>query len=621
MAKLDQAWTVEAHHEGSALAAELHRHMGVSHRQAKGLIDARCVTVNGEVATKHGARLKADQKVAVVYDPELKYDPLPPLKGAEDGSFTTLWEDTHLLFVDKPAGLLTVPAEQGGEPSLADAVSDHYRRRGMKHAQLYIVHRLDRFTSGVLVFARTPEALHHLKKLFNLHKLQRTYRAILVGELPENQGTLKGHLIEQAKTLKMRVVDPKRKDAEGAQSAITHYRVVERVPGHTIVEVELETGRRNQIRVQFADRGFPLLGDQVYGEESPLLDRQALHAEVLGVKHPVTEEMIIVKAPLPADFEAALKTLRARTRLVRATTGEKGAVEAPKAARAPSSKAATSHPRFEKGGAKPRSGDRPAPGKKPFRPRPEGGEDRPRKPFQDRGASRPDRSHGPKGPGKPREESARDGKPRLDRPAPRGPRREESGDRPRPKHFEDRSGARPKGPGKPHEDRPQGAKPRFDKPAPRGPRREEADSRPRPPRLEGAKPRSPRSEDRPRTERPRQDEDRPRPRREDGPREDRPRASRPHGDRPRPTGRPKPEGRSEERPRRSFDRNAPRAGSPDRPRRESGAVTGPRGGKPSSRPSTGKPGTGKPSYGKPRTGSKPGVKPSGPRKPFAKKRG
>jgi 23S rRNA pseudouridine1911/1915/1917 synthase len=585
MAKLDQAWTVEAHHAGSALAAELHRHMGVSHRQAKGLIDARCVSVNGEASTKHGALLEAGDKIAAVYDPALKYDPLPGLKGAPDGSFKSLWEDTHLLFVDKPAGLLTVPAEQGGEPSLADAVSDHYRRRGMKHAQLYIVHRLDRFTSGVLVFARTPEALHHLKKLFALHKLQRTYRAILVGELPENQGTLKGHLIEQAKTLKMRVVDPKRKDAEGAQSAVTHYRVVERLPGHTVVEVELETGRRNQIRVQFADRGFPLLGDQVYGEESPLLDRQALHAEVLGVKHPVTEEMILVKAPLPKDFEAALKTLRARTRLVRAAAGEKGEVEAPKPTKAAASRA--DRPRFDKGGAKPhakpRSGERSAPGKKPFRPRSEGGEDRPRKPFADR-----------------------DAKPRFDKTAPRGPRREEGEDRPRPKRFEDRGGSSverpraPKGSGKPREDRlragrPQEAKPRLDRPAPRGPRREEGEDRPRPKRFEGAKPAF---EGRPRNDRPR---------REDGPREDRPRASR-----PRPEGRP--DTSSGERPRRSFDRNAPRPdGSPARPRRESGAVTGPRGAKPGF------------SGGKPRAGSKPGPKSSpksgGPRKPFGKKRG
>ena len=561
MAKLDQAWTVEAHHAGSALAAELHRHMGVSHRQAKGLIDARCVKVNGETATKHGQRLETGDKVAAVYDPELKYDPLPALKGAGDGSFTTLWEDTHLLFVDKPAGLLTVPAEKSGEPSLADAVSDHYRRRGMKHAQLYIVHRLDRFTSGVLVFARTSEALHHLKKLFALHKLQRTYRAILVGELPENQGTLKGHLIEQAKTLKMRVVDPKRKDSEGAQSAVTHYRVVERLPGHTVVEVELETGRRNQIRVQFADRGFPLLGDQVYGEESPLLDRQALHAEVLGVRHPITEELILVTAPMPKDFEAALKTLRARTRLVRAAAGEKGAEEAPKMPKPTRAAAAADRPRFQKSGAKPRfdktGGERSAPGKKPFRPRPEGGEDRPRKPYGDR-----------------------DAKPRSgERPAPG-----KKPFRPRPEGGEDR-------PRRPFADR--GAKPRFDKPASRGPRREEGEERPRPKRFEGAKPKF----------------------------EDRPRKDRPTGDRPHPAGRPRSEGRTDapsgERPRRSFDRNAPRPGGPAKPRRESGAVAGPRGGKPGGKPTF--------SGGKPHTGSKPGPKsgskPGSPRKPFVKKRG
>ncbi len=528
MAKLDQAWTVEAHHGGSALAAELHRQMGLSHRQAKGLIDARCVKVNGEVATKHGQRLEAGDKVEAAFDPALKYDPIPSPKGALDNKFTTLWEDTHLLFVDKPAGLLTVPAEQGGEPSLADAVSDHYRRRGMKHAQLFIVHRLDRFTSGVLVFARTSEALHHLKKLFALHKLQRTYKAILVGELPENQGTLKGHLIEQAKTLKMRVVDPKRKEAEGSQSAVTHYRVVERLPGHTVVEVELETGRRNQIRVQFADRGFPLLGDHVYGEESPLLDRQALHAEVLGIKHPVTEQLILVTAPLPKDFEAALKALRARTRLVRAVAGEKG--EAPKAAKPTKKVAATTErPRFQKDGAKPRfekaKGDRPAPGKKPFRPRTEGSEDRPRKPYADREA-------------KPRHDKA------GSRP-PRAPRREDGEDRPR----------------KPYADR--GAKPRYDK----------------------------------------LDRDRPAP-----------------GKKP---FRPRPEGRSEgkdDRPRRSFDRNAASGDRPAKPRRESGAVSGPRGAKPTrpDRPE-GRPGGGARPGGKP--ASKPRPSTGGPRKPFHKKRG
>jgi len=118
-----------------------------------------------------------------------------------------------------------------------------------------------------------------------------------------------------------------KQDIKGAKLAVTHYRVLERLPGHTVVEVKLETGRRNQIRVQFAERGFPLLGDQVYGARSESLDRQALHAELLGFRHPVTEETITVTAPMPSDMEHVLKALRNARRVVRAeagTTGEAG---------------------------------------------------------------------------------------------------------------------------------------------------------------------------------------------------------------------------------------------------------------------------------------------------------
>ncbi|HCZ32247.1 MAG TPA: hypothetical protein DHV93_01515, partial [Holophagaceae bacterium] len=304
--------------------------MVISHRQAKGFIDGRCVTVNGEMIEKHGHRLNPGDTVKVIFDPELTYDVLPAARKLQAGPFETLWEDNHLLFVFKPAGLLTVPAEQGGEPSLAEAITESYRRRGFKRFNLFIVHRLDRFTSGVLVFAKTPEALHGLKKHFELHRLQRIYYAVLVGELPENSGTLAGHLIEHAKSLKMSVATPRKgpgggkRMPAGAKEAVTHYRVIERLPGHTVVEVKLETGRRNQIRVQFADRGFPLLGDQVYGTESPLLDRQALHAELLGFKHPVTEEQVTVTAPMPADMEAAMKALRNQARMHRAVSGVKG---------------------------------------------------------------------------------------------------------------------------------------------------------------------------------------------------------------------------------------------------------------------------------------------------------
>lgn len=391
MARIEREWKAEQ--DGAALATELHRVMVISHRQAKGFIDGHCVTVNGESVTKHGHRLKPGDVVKVAFDPEQTYEVLPAARKLTAGPYENLWEDTHLLFVLKPAGLLTVPAEQPGEPSLAEAITESYRRRGFKRFNLFIVHRLDRFTSGVLVFAKTPEALHGLKKHFELHRLQRVYRAVLVGELPENSGTLAGHLIENAKSLKMSVATARKAPGggkrmpAGAKEAVTHYRVVERLPGHTVVEVKLETGRRNQIRVQFADRGYPLLGDQVYGTESPLIDRQALHAELLGFKHPVTEEQVTVTAPLPADMEAALKVLRNQARIQRATTGITGeaGIFQPRETRDHRLKRAARARRYEDQDEPPSPQDRPrrAPGsaERPLRPRRDDAEARPRRTF------------------------------------------------------------------------------------------------------------------------------------------------------------------------------------------------------------------------------------------------
>jgi len=478
MARIEREW--QAEQEGAALATEVHKVLVVSHRQAKGFIDGRCVTVNGDVADKHGLRLKAGDKVRVEFDPELTYDVLPTTRKAKAGPFETLWEDTHLLFVLKPAGLLTVPAEQGGEPSLAEAITESYRRRGFKRFQLYIVHRLDRFTSGVLVFAKTPEALHGLKKLFELHKLQRVYRAVLVGELLENSGTLAGHLIEHAKSLKMSVAK-ERKGAggkrmpPGAKEAVTHYRVLERLPGHTVVEVKLETGRRNQIRVQFADKGYPLLGDQVYGLESPLLDRQALHAELLGFRHPVTDEQITITAPMPADMEAALKALRTQSRIHRATEGVRGeeGIFKPRISRERKLERSARARRFDQPEAAPDRPARPRREGPADRPRREGTEDRPRRAFTpDDRPARP-RREGPAD--RPRREGTED-RPRRtfkpdDRPA--RPRREGPADRPRREGAEDR----PRRTFKP-DDRP--VRPRREGPAdrPTRPRREGSESRP-----------------------------------------------------------------------------------------------------------------------------------------------
>jgi len=607
MARIEREW--QAEHEGSALASELHRVMVISHRQAKGFIDCRCVTVNGTSTDKHGHRLKAGDTVRVEFDPEQTYEVLPPARKLQAGPFETLWEDTHLLFVFKPAGLLTVPTEKAGEPSLAEAITESYRRRGFKRFNLFIVHRLDRFTSGVLVFAKTPEALHGLKKHFELHRLQRVYFAILVGELPENSGTLQGHLIEHAKSLRMSVATARKAPGggkrmpAGAKEAVTHYRVIERLPGHTVVEVKLETGRRNQIRVQFADRGYPLLGDQVYGVESPLLDRQALHAELLGFKHPVTEEQVTVTAPMPADMEAALKALRNQARIVRASTGVKGEEgifqpaesrdhklkRVARAKRYEDREEAPGRPRREEGVDRPR---RPiGAAERPVRPRREEGDERSRRTFGS--AERPARPRRDEGDERPRRAFGS-----AERPS--RPRREDGAVRTRPTAGPSDRPTRPRRDD--GDERPKRTFGAAERPA--RPRREEGDERPRRTFGSAERPSRPRREDgavrtRPtagpsdRPSRPRHDEgeERPRrtfgsaerparPRREEG--EARPRTSASREDRP---ARPRREG-AEERPHRATGP----AGRPSGPRRE-----GP-GGRPTGKPA---PRTGKPKPRKP----------------------
>lgn len=327
MARTSEAW--KATTEGTALATEIHIKLNVSHRQSKGLIDSRCVKVNGQHVDSYGLRLKIGEDIEVTFDPNMTYSVLPKLNKAINYQFDILWEDKHLIFVNKPSGLLTVPTDNSNDPCLAEAITDHYRRRGFKRFRLFIVHRLDRHTSGVLVFAKTPEALNGLKSIFEEHHIRRVYTAILVGELPENNGTLSDKLVER-KTMRMAVLPQNlynTPEAKKAKLAITHYRVLERLPGHTLIEVKLETGRRNQIRVQFAERGFPLLGDHIYGSMSDMIDRQALHAEMLGFRHPITNESITVTSPVPKDIGNVLKALRNSRRVVRAQagiTGEEG---------------------------------------------------------------------------------------------------------------------------------------------------------------------------------------------------------------------------------------------------------------------------------------------------------
>jgi 23S rRNA pseudouridine1911/1915/1917 synthase len=259
-------------------------------------------------------KLRAGERVRFVVPP-----PVPVEDQPEALPLTVLFEDEHLIIVDKAAGMVVHPAtsHQGG--TLVNALLFHCgaslkgvggeRRPG-------IVHRLDKDTSGVLVAAKDEPTLVGLQALFaspRKEAIERRYLALVEGVVPE-RGTFStryGRDPADRKKFSSRV--------SGGRHAVTHWQVRERLPGATLVEVQLETGRTHQIRVHWKDAGHPLVGDRTYGrpprdarlrEVSRTLGRQALHAYLLGFCHPRTGQPVRVTSEPPADLQAALAALR-----------------------------------------------------------------------------------------------------------------------------------------------------------------------------------------------------------------------------------------------------------------------------------------------------------------------
>lgn len=208
-----------------------------------------------------------------------------------------LYEDADLIVVDKAAGLLTVPSPEVLFET-AETFLNAYLGGTGDDPRVHHVHRLDRDTSGVLVFAKTTYVRDRLQKLFAEHDIERVYVAIVEGKLKEPSGTFRSVLAEDRNLRVRSIADP----AEGKE-AITHYRTTASGRRYSILEVKLETGRRNQIRVHLAEAGHPILGDTMYGkgrEES--LGRLGLHASILGFVHPRTGKRVTFTSEAPRAF-------------------------------------------------------------------------------------------------------------------------------------------------------------------------------------------------------------------------------------------------------------------------------------------------------------------------------
>lgn len=227
------------------------------------------------------------------------------------GHLAVVFEDGHLIVVDKPAGLLTVPLPADPEAeSVADRVAEHWRSHGRRRPA--VVHRIDRDTSGLVVFARTPAAQAALKAQFLDRRAERTYLAVVRGHPDPAAGTWRDWLKWDDRGLRQR---PAKGRTRGAVEAVCHYRTAETFEGASLVEVRLETGKQHQIRAQAWLHGHPLVGERSYVDEGeaagpPTFGRQALHAWHLGLDHPVDGRPLRFEAPVPADVRKLLTRLR-----------------------------------------------------------------------------------------------------------------------------------------------------------------------------------------------------------------------------------------------------------------------------------------------------------------------
>jgi len=289
---------------GRTATSVLKEAAGISHSVARGLVDRGLVTINGRPLRRPAQRLVAGDRLETSYDPETRYRERP--RAPRDTGFEIRVEDAAFLVVDKEAGLITVPAPSRPTDTLADRLLAMYAARGVRTPGLWVVHRIDRFTSGLVLFARDEQAFASLSGQFERREPMREYLAICEGIPDPPEGRLESWLYENPKSLKVYET----RDRTQGRRAITRYRVESRLPGAALLRVTLETGRRHQIRVQLAGAGHPLVGDRTYGTQSSAISRVALHATRLAFAHPVTGERVSVESPLPDDMRRALRSLR-----------------------------------------------------------------------------------------------------------------------------------------------------------------------------------------------------------------------------------------------------------------------------------------------------------------------
>mgnify|MGYP003407625463 len=282
---------------------------GMTRTSLKQLLGQRRVKVNKVIQTRHDTPLRKGDTITIEAgrgNIELRH---PKLR--------IIYEDDALIVVEKKNGLLTVPYNPKSSETTALSILKDYVKKQSRQAAVYVVHRLDRETSGVLVFAKSPELQEYMRTYWRQLVSKRSYVALVEGHLPKREGTITSWLTEDSHTA-MVYSSP---TDNGGQKAVTHYKVLKESVAalpedsllygeeqggglFSLVELNLETGRTNQIRVHMQSIGHPVVGDRKYGHgnESSPIDRLCLHARTLEFIHPMTEKKVRFEAAMPKEF-------------------------------------------------------------------------------------------------------------------------------------------------------------------------------------------------------------------------------------------------------------------------------------------------------------------------------
>ncbi|MBO0472663.1 RluA family pseudouridine synthase [Enterococcus sp. DIV0840] len=259
------------------------------------------ITVNGEI-TRSNYKVKENDEISInVPEPE-ELDVL-----AEDIPIEIVYEDDDVLVVNKPQGMVVHPSAGHQHGTLVNALLYHIKDLSSINGIIRpgIVHRIDKDTSGLLMVAKNDKAHIALAEQLKDKTSLRKYVALVHGEISHDKGEINAPIGRSKNDRKMQAV------IEGGKPAVTHFEVLERFEGFTLVQLQLETGRTHQIRVHMKYIGYPVAGDPLYGPRKTLKGKgQFLHAEVLGFKHPTTGQMMVFEAPLPDLFEKTLDQLR-----------------------------------------------------------------------------------------------------------------------------------------------------------------------------------------------------------------------------------------------------------------------------------------------------------------------